>query len=252
MNNITFQDEIVKRNYQDILKKNKGLSKVILKLLLDGDSLNVIDVNNIEKGVSIILEQDDKLITISIDLLKKKIYVEKQNILYQEIYDNYPQKKAYPVGRLYKNNEREIIETLKFRLSDEDDVKYYELNENGNQYSIIIDIKDDPLWEELFITKLLYNYNHYSNIRDLFMTIQEVLDISHYDIKLGDSKGSNIVITNGKVEKYIEYYEEDDQYIKIYMENGEFFYERKVKEPYEDNMTSYVKKLGERNGKKER
>ena len=252
MKNIEFKNSETKKLYQALIREHKAISGIMLSLLKACVPLRVAMVTNYEYGIDMIVEREDEAINIYTDFLKKKIYVDNLNDDRMYIYDDYPTKSISPSGYLYQNNERAIIETLKYRLSNEDDVKYYQLKENGTTYSIIINIKDVPLSQETFIKKLLYNCNQYYNIRDLFVTIVEILGTNHFDIKIGDSKGSNITITDGKVDTYIEYYEEKDQYIKIYLENGQFYYERKVKEPYEDNMTSYVKKIGERDGKKER
>lgn len=249
---ITFEDEIVMKLYQSILHEHRGLSKIIAKLVIEYGGIKVESIKNNEKGVEIVLIGNDEAIYIDLDYLKKKIYLGKKNMPYKEVYDDLPTKSVNPIGHLYQNNEREIYKRLTIKLSPDNSVKYYELNENGDHYTIILDVNKNMFSEKEFLDKVLYNSSYYNGIRDLFIFINENVDKSDVDIKLSDSKGSNIAIINGKVKEYLEYIEENDQYIKIYLENGEFYYERRIKETYQDNMTAYIKKIGERNGKEKR
>ena len=255
MSNIQFKNEKVKKLYEKVLHEHRFLAKIILNLANEnGGCIKIEEIDGSEKGISFTINDNlDEVHTyIDIDLLKKKIYVKAGYRLYQEVYDDIPKNTLRPIGHLYQGIERTIFKRLSFSLDKDNKVKYYELNDKNNHYTIVIDIKNDSFDEDIFISKILYNVNRYNNIRDLFVVINEIVGTYDLDIKLADQKGSNIVLKDGQVVNYLEYYEEKDQYIKIYLENGEFYYEKIIKEPYQDNMTLYVKKIGEQNGKKER
>ena len=253
MKNVEFENEEIKIVYDNIIKGHKGLSGIINLLLNEGGSFVVSNIKKTEFGIEMDIIQDNENIKIFTDFLKKKIYLKKPDKLYSEIYDDYQRQVYTPSGYLYQNNDRNIIKTFFFneKLDDENTFNYI-LNDNGKQYSIIIDDNNGLLVEADFINKLLYYKAKYNSIRDLFMAINEEGNIKNCDIKLADSKGSNIVINDGKVLRYIEYYENNGNYEKIYLEDNKFFIEKMVKEVYHDNLTSYIEKMGEDNGKEKR
>ena len=253
MRKIEFSNENVKAFYQTIINEHRGISGLILKLLQDNDNIMVKDVVNTEYGAQIIFEIGNEITTIDIDYLKKKIYFKRPNTKYKEIYDNYPRKNISPSGYLYQKDNRSITKKLLFDIkNDVNNVKHYEINENGSHYSIVVTCKNYDFNEETFILKLLHAPNNFSNIRGVFITINELVNFKYFDLSIADSKGSNITVKDGEIKEYIEYYEENEHYNKIYLENNEFYIEKKVREKYEDNMTAYVKKIGERNGKEKR
>lgn len=252
MKNVEFEDEKLKKLYDNIIKGHKGLAGIISHLLNEGGSIVVSNIITTEFGIEMDVKQDNEIIKLFTDFLKKKIYLKKPDKDYSEIYDDYQRQVYTPSGYLYQNNNREIIKTFFFSEKlDDKNIFNYILNDNGKQYSIVIDDKSN-MNEKDIINKLLYYKAKYNSIRDLFMGMNEEFNTNNCDIKLADSKGSNIVISNGKVLRYIEYYENNGHYEKIYLEDKKFFIEKRVKEVYQDNLTSYIEKMGEENGKEKR
>ena len=253
MKNVEFANELVKLNYQDIIEKHRALSGIVLMLVKESKPVIIKDIVNSEEGAQIIINQNNNLTYIDIDFLKKKIYLDRSNMTFKEIYDDYPRNSYKPVGYLFQKERRMIIKNFLFDQKDnKEKVYHYELNENGNKYVIIIKSKKHVFDEERTIEQLLYRNNRYNNIRDLFVAINEIIGTNHFDLKLADAKGSNITIEDGLIKNYIEYRDNNNEYEKISLENNDFYIEKKVKEKYEDNLTSYIKKIGERNGKEKR
>ena len=255
MSNISFDDDNDKRIYQELIRKNRGLARIISKLSTDNCGIKLEKISNIENSVSLVFSGnivDDTYIYVDLNYSNNKIYVGTGGMMYQEEYNNIPVLNMKPNGLLYKNNEREIYKELKYKLSKDNNVKYYRLNENGNNYTIVLDIINDDFNEDDFIYNLLYNTAKYNRIRDLFIIINENVNTNNVNFKLADSKGSNIVLENGRIINYLECIDNETETLKVYMEDGEFYYERMIKESYKDNLTEYVKKLGEGHGKKER
>ncbi len=253
MSNVKFTDERIKELYKRLIREHHGLAGIVLSLVQENNGVIIDNIDNSEKGIklSVYDSTDTFKNEIEIDLLNKKIYVSRNKVPYQEVYDDYTRKNILPIAHQYEGADRKIIKKISYLIGDKN-VKYYELEERGSTYTILLDVKNNLFEEDDFIQKILYNTSRYNSIRDLFVTINEIVDTNCVDVKLADSKGGNVVIQDGKVQKYVEYIEEDNQYTKIYMQNGEFYYERRVKEQYEDNLTSYIKKMGEYDGKEKR
>ena len=253
MKNIEFENATVKGNYKTLINVHRGLSGIILMLLNDTKPLLIKNIINNEYGVQLVLSQSENVFNIYLDFLKKKIYLEKPGKLYQEVYDDYPRRIYEPDGYYYHNNERSITKKAIFQNSiDKEKVHHYELNENGNHYVIIIKNINTVLDDEKIIVELLNRKTKYNTVRDVFIAINEILDINVCSIRIADSKGSNVDIRNGKINQYIEYKQINNEYQKIYLDNDKFYIERKIKEEYQDNLTKYIKKLGENHGKEKR
>ena len=253
MKNIDFNNEDVKTKYKYLLKDHRGMSGIMTLLLFDKLPIKIISIDNNEFGTQMLINKDGENIYIYVDYLKKKIYLDNANTPYMEIYDDFPKKNVNPIGLLFKHNDRVITKKITYKLGEaDDDVKYYHLEENNNHYTILISSKDRKINEDKIILKLLSSSMKYNSIREVFLAIYEEVDSRHTNIKISDSKGSIITLHNGKILNYVEYCEKDDHYDKIYMENDEFYIEKKIIEKYQDNLTSYIKKIGENNGKEKR
>ncbi len=255
MNSVTFDDDITKREYQVLVRTNRALARIVSKLSHDNKGIKLEDVKSSENGVTLVFSGniiDETYIYVDLNYSNNKIYVGTGGMIYREEYNNIPVLKMRPNGLLFKNNDRELYKELKYNLSKENNVKYYRLNECGNNFTIILDVVNDDFDEDNFAYTLLFDTTKYYRIRELFIRLQELVNTKNVNIKLADSKGSNIVLEDGVIKNYVEYIEEDKQWTKIYLEDGEFYYEKLVKDVYKDNLTDYVKKLGERDGKKER
>ena len=253
MKNVEFKNQEIKNNYQELIRNHRGLSGIILKLISEDNCIKITNIDKYEYGIQMNITANNKNIYIYTDFLKKKIYVDDPHSSRMEIYDDYPKKFISPVGYLYKNNNRSIIKRLTPILNpDKEKINQYDLIDNANNYVIIVDNQDGNFNEKDFIKNILYNSFNFDTIRGLFLAISQSINTKGIVIRICDSKGSIIILKDGKITEYLEYQEINDGYQKIYMEDHKFYIEKKVKEEYQDNLTSYVKKIGERNGKEKR
>ncbi len=244
MKNVKFDSEIIKSLYQEIVNKHRALAPIVLQLCDECQGILFRNISMTDKGYELwaIKGYDNTDLCIDIDLLKKKIYV---NRCYPnssiDVYDNIPKMYNNPIAHQYEKDSRILYETLTFKLSKDDSVKYLELRELNEKYTIIIDgVNEDNFDMEKFIDVILNNPKKYKSIRNLFKQIKNNIITLYVDIKLADSKGSTIIINKGIITKYLEYIEKDDEFIKVYMEDGNFYSERKVKEEYNDKIVTYV------------
>ena len=251
--NIICVGKIKESFFRDAINEySKRLSKYCI--------LNIIEIpdekiptNPSEKEIISIKNKEGQNINVGINLLKKKAYVKTIDKQYKDIYDVYPRKFIKPTGQLYQNNERAIINHLEYILDKEDNkTKLLELIENGKKYIMTIKSNNELISEDEIISCLLDDYENYNTVRDIFLAIIRIFNIYDIDLKLTDSLGSCIIIKNGDVEKYQEIQEKGNDYQKIYLENDNFYVEKKVIGEYRDEVTSLIKKLGEKNGKEKR
>jgi len=252
MKNIKFKNDEIKNEYQTIVSRQRGLSGIMLLLIQDTEEIKITSIIDNIYGKELIIIKNNLEYIIDIDALKGKIYLKTPDKPYSYIYDNYPRKFVSPSGYLYQNNNRTITEKITYKLSNQSrEVKHFLMNDDGIDYVISLKTKNNKYDISFFIQELLYAKEKYLTIRDLFLKILK-MNNQNLEIKICDTKGSIIIIDDGLVSKYIEYQEKDDEHQKIYLENNKFYIEKKVKEEYQDEITSFVKKIGEINGKEER
>ena len=252
MKNVEFYNNKIKEEYQNIISHHYGLAHIILSLIKDNGEIKIMAIEDDLDVKNMYIMANDELITIKLDFLKKKLYL-KQNETFSEIYDINAKKNVMPTGYLYENDARSITKVILSKLTSTiGKIKYYEIKENNNQCFVIINDINSMINENELIQNLLDSNNQLDNIRNVFLTITNLIDTRNIDIKLSDAKGSCIVISNGEVLNYLEYQEQGKDYQKIFLKNGEFYVEKKVVGEYRDEVTSYVKKLGVRNGKEKR
>ena len=157
MKNVKFENKMVEKTYKNTIDAYRGVSSIILLLLHESRPIMIKDIINTEYGIKMIIYQENSIANIYVDFLKRKIYLEKTNQIYQEIYDNNPANNTTPIGYLYKNRERSITKKILYQTPDnEEKVYHYELNESGTHYVAIIKGKDELLDEENIILKLFY------------------------------------------------------------------------------------------------
>ena len=251
MRNVEFNNDEIKEYYKSLIRNQQGLSSVMLSLL-QNNNLIIQDILNDDYIIQIIVNSDDDLINVNIDLLKNKIYVISTKNEYKEIYDNFPKKHVAPIGYEYSNGNKKLIKQNTFNLDNRPKAHYYDISEDGVNYNVLVVDDKNSFNEQEFIKKILYNNTSYKSIRELLVTILNMPDLGKYTFKMTDTKGGIAIIDHGNLVSYMEFKEKNKEYQKIYLENNEFYVERKVKEVYEDDMTTYIKKLGECNGKEKR
>ena len=250
MSNVAFYDLETKKEYQNMIHVHRGLASIILTLMKENDNIQIMSIDDDIYGKRVYVNTNSDLIRIDFDFLKNKIYLKKGSKPYSEIYNIHVKNNLVPIGYMFSDENRNIIKKALF--AGEDNIKYYELEDNTNHYAIVLDSKDKSFNDEEFIINLLRSQNQFDDIRILFKAIVNLVDINNIDIKLADAKGSNISISNGKVSTYVVYVDNDDHYDKIYIKDGVSFIDKKVTEEYSDEITSYVKKIGEYHGKEKR
>ncbi len=246
MRNVEFKNKEVKEFYRSLCNTHQGLTSVMLSLL-QKNKVMIIDIFSDSYIVYISINFGDEEMCVEIDLLKNKIYLVSQNKEYKEIYDNFPKKHAAPIGFEYQNQDKLIVKRNIFDTTDDGKETYYfDITINGRSYNTIIEDENNNFMEDIFIKKILYTDTKINSIRDLVKVVLEITRNRLLNIKIADSMGSIVVIDKGNITKYQEYRDNKDEYQRIYLENDEFYIEKKVKEVYSDDMTAYIKKLGER------
>ena len=143
MSNVKFTDERIKELYKRLISEHHGLAGIVLSLVQENNGVIIDNIDNSEKGIklSVYDSTDTFKNEIEIDLLNKKIYVSRNKVPYQEVYDDYPRKFLSPIAHQYEGADRNLFKRLSYVLGD--NVKYYGLTEKGSSYTIILDIKRD-------------------------------------------------------------------------------------------------------------
>jgi len=252
MKNVEFENTKTENVYNKIVETQQSIEGVI-SLLSQRGELKIINILINSNNVLMDTKLNGELMNIEIDLNKNKILVISPNKSCVEVYNNFPKKNLSPLAVEYHSGNKSIVRQNIFEYEYDDENKYYyTIQDNNCNYSIIIKDKNENFNEEEFVKAILYSNIHIGNIRDLLMIISNYMNNRLLNISLADGLGSIIVINYGKVTKYIEYRDMGDEYQKVYLDDDEFYVEKKVKEVYNDNLTSYIKKLGEYHGKEKR
>ena len=253
MRKVQFLDKNVKAFYNSLINEYQGLSSVI-DSLLKRDELKILDIANDENfNLDIEAKLGQAIINIIIDFKINKIHVISSMGTYKETYENYKQRNAIPILCQYQNKEKIIIKRNYFNVEDGEIAKYYyEIKDHNNVYNLLIIDKDSNFDEKEIIQRILYSNITLNNIRDLLIFILNDVNNRTLNIKICDDKGSFIEIDEGEVINYNEVFEVNGEYQRITLEDNDFYIESKVKEIYEDNLISYIKKIGEYDGKEKK
>ena len=244
---INYCNNTIKREFKNILKEEQNLYGII-NYLEKGYKEIMVDNIIIDKDLlRIYLICDESLLIINIDFLKKQTLLISPNWQYELIFSNNFANICMPIGRLYKNKYRSVLnKSIKYLNTFYSKIKMFDLNVLNSTYSITIDELESDINERLVINVLLDENNIINNINDVLTVLSKVIDMNNFEIKvntLGD-KSDVIIINHGNLIKYIFHRDGEKYKEKIYLENNEFYIEKKVKERFDEDIP-YIKKLGE-------
>ena len=254
MKKVKFANHIIKEEYESILKNHPALFNVLkFEFQLKKKQIKIEEIIKDIYCVSIVVNDHDKLIIVTIDFIKNEIRVKDEKSLYVKIYDNYPENSIIPKSYEYQKNKRVIRRKISPELSSNYSNKYaLVIHEDNVQYGITIisgtvnfDIND-------FISKLLDYDGTIENIKELLLIISKLIDLVYFDLKLSDNVGNLIKISYNMLTDYVEYHVSQTENDKIFLKNNEFIIERHIKEKYNDDITPLMKKIGVYNGKEKR
>lgn len=252
MKKISFIDGETKKYYKRILHDHPVLAKIMMtEFQLDNKSIRIEKITNELYGINILVNDRGKLITVTIELLNKEIIIKDRSLSYQTIYDD-NLNCVIPKYYEYCNNQRKILRKINVPIKPVYQSVYaLILKENDKSYNITLVGGEKNFDISVLIQNLLTYVKDINNIRDLLITISNLLDLSYFVIKLSDNNGSLIRIDNGNLMDYLEYRDANDEKQKIILKNNEFIMERRIKEKCCEEV-SYIKKLGVYHGKEKR
>jgi hypothetical protein len=250
MKKIEYQDKEVKKNYELINSIQPCLGRAIMIVTVD-QPIKIIYTIKSKLGAEVGVEINNEINSFYIDYLKKKIYVKNPSNNFMLVYDYYINCVSLR-GYLYSKDNRNVID--RSQLGSKDLNMYcFELKDNNKEYTINIFSLDSSIDRFDFVNKLLDYESNFDTIKDLFMFINCLINVRNYNIEITDNLNSRINVIQGQVDRFVEYQENEfGTKDKLYLKDGKFYIEKKIKEEYDDEVISYVKKLGVYNGKEKR
>lgn len=246
---VEYSSKDVEKEYKKIENSHEIIKKIISSLTKDKNKCFIYGINNNEKYINIMSKTNDKVYVIIIDLEKRRVYLGQEDYDYMIVYRDYPDSEFIPIGHRYEFRNIIITKKLPFNFNKNTRLTY-ELSVNDNDYTIVINDKNNLLDEKEFINIIL-DQSNIKSIRDLFILMTQVLDVSKYDVNIKDIYDNHVVIENNQLTKYIEYQDDNKNQI-VYLANNRFLIEKRTKEEYQDEIISYVKKIGVYDGKEKR
>ena len=251
MKNLTFKDNELKKTYKTILNSHPALSGIMIREFnLTDNTASVEEIINDLHGINIVVNSNNNLVIVTIKFIGEKIEIDYPNLPYKTVYTDCRRKYIVPAGYEYENgyNGRRIFKEYNVALKQVHTNEYHLiLEEGGRIFNIVI------TGEHIDIIEELLNYNHnIINIRDLLKYINSRIDLSYFYVKLSDDIGGIIEILYGNLIKYVEYRDTEKETQKIFLQNNEFLIERRIKEKCDDEVVSFMKKIGVYNGEENR
>lgn len=249
MSKLVFFDKDIKKKYLSLLNNAIYLDLIINQLLNEYDDVTIKDVlfNNNDYKIIINTFEDD--IILSSNDNSEYVYLSSVNWEHVTIYSKLIKKYYVPIGKEYHKENRVVLKYYQDMINPH---KFSFKNDGNNYFEYEIDIKkkDDDIDDLLIIKTLLNKDNNITRIKDLLELMSKIININDVDIKIQckSDKGSMLLISNGTIVKYVEYFKEDDRQIKIYLDNEMFYQDITKSSVIEDDIIPFVKKKGGRNG----
>lgn len=248
MKNINFENNDLKKEFKNLIKEESFLSLILDDLEKKYQNIIIKNIINLQDEIKICLNCDDTEITINIDLKKNQTMLISSYLSYATIYPNYFKKAYFPIGKLYTNNTRSLLNKNMVKANGiYDKINVFELIINDIKYGITITEYTRKLNSILLINALLSDEYEINSIVDILKVIGNVININDYEIKITNllDNISSLIIDKGELTKYVEYNENDNYKEKIYLENDNFYIEKTTKEKIDDREV-LVKKMGVR------
>ena len=249
MKKIEFNSDKVKEKYELYIGITPCLEQTI-NLITKDNPIKIVYTLKHHHGAEVGVEIDYEINSFYIDYFKKQVYVRDPNMPYLLIYDFYSNNISLH-GYLYQNDERSVIHEATNQINGFSYI--FDINDDDKEYKVNIFSQDNELDSKKFIDKLLNYKTKFNSIKDLFIAINDIVDTELFNIEITDSLNSKINMIYGRMLKYEEYrVNKDNEKDKIYLSDGKFYVEKKVKEECNEEMLSFVKKIGVYNGKEKR
>ena len=253
MKTLEFSNEKVERDYKYVVSECPAINSIIDMIGKDSARIEIKEILNDLYNINIKVFNFKEVIDIFLDYLSNRIKVKFESKACTEVYDIIPRMDNKPIAFEYQNEKRKLVNNIIPKFNDEaSQTASYQLFEDGNEYLIIIKYPRLPFSEKNFIRNFLEINTNIDNIRTLLIEISKILDLDSYDLVLADSKGSTISMDRGILTKYIEIREQDNEYIRITLDDGNFYVEQRVKEKYDDKEMRLIKKIGGYSGKEKK
>lgn len=253
---IDFVSDEIDKEYKNLIKDKKYF---VLTTILDA-LVNEYDIVTIKKiiyengNIKIIVNTSSNLITIYQDIQTKLISLSCDNWPYVILYDDFPNKYFFPKGKLYHYNDKTILKLIndvshnykyQYRIGDNNyNIKFSFNNSNAVTYDDLLK-KETSFDENKFIIYLLKNNEQINRIRDLFILISKYINISEINLDISMEDGSNIEIIDNKLTNYVEYLNNNDLKLKIYLKDDKFYIDKTTTEEYQEDVIKLIKKKGE-------
>lgn len=245
---INFENNEIKKVFKSIIREEKYLCDVIGYLEREYKEIVIISIFPSENRLEINLKCDNSSVSVNINFDKNQTLVVCNEWPYSLVFANSITRIGLPIGKLYQNNERLLMDkSIKYNNTIYDKMKAYDLITNNNTFGITINEYEKKLNKKALIEALLNEKNNTENINDIFNIINGVININDYEIKINTygSKSDVIITNNGALTRYIYHRENDEYKEKIYLENNMFYREKTVKEKIDDDIP-LIKRIGVR------
>ena len=250
MKKLEYNDKETKKKYLAIVNNHPAIEKIInFELCYDDVKPKILQVLCYLQGSCIVISKKNEIYNLSINYLRKKI--EFGNVARDDktIYDNHLEHIFSPIGYEYTNNKRTIFRK---RVISYENNYFMTINEDNKKYTLELNGGNSKFYIDILTTKLLNYEGDIKNIRELLTIINTMIDLSYFNVKLADELGNLIKVDCGKLLDYVEFRDNENESQRIFMKNGEFLVERRIKEKYEDDITPFMKRIGVYNGKEKR
>ena len=164
------------------------------------------------------------------------------NIKYQ-VYPN----SCLKLGKEYHKDDHVVL----YNNSQDNRMHYFTYQDKDNYYEINI-TKFSGTIDNMKIVDTLLNSKSITRIKDVMDILVNLVELENVEINIKNNKFnlSNIIIYKGRLTKYVEYIEKENERDLIYMQEGKFYIERTKKEELGEEIVPYVKKIGDYHGKK--
>ena len=238
----------LQKEFKSILKEEKYLFNILSYIEREYKEIIVNNIIPSEDQLQIELKCDNSEVLVNLDFRKDQTFVFSKDWPYSLVFANHVTNMCMPVGKLYQNSDRSIMDkSVKYLNTAYAKIKTYDLVISNNLYGITINEYEKKLDSRLLIETLLDEKNVINNINDLLIVISNVININDYEIKVNTfgNKLDVIILNNGFLTKYIYHEDKGEYQEKIYLEDKAFYRERTVKEKIEEDIP-LVKRIGER------
>ena len=235
---INYVNDAILKKYEFELEENENLVKIMDDIVMHFKNISFSDIKKVDEDYEISFISNKKEMLAFVCLEENKLtYQSMDNDV--KIVKNISKYCDVLEGITYNNRRRFVISNTDFLR-----MNTFRYIDDKNCFNIILKFKYKKEEIKNIINSLLDENRAINSIRDIYYNISENIDLSDKSLLIQSPNGKNIInVYNGKLMNYIETRKMNDYEEIMYLDGGEFYIKKTIKDNLDPERIPFVKKM---------